>query len=147
MVNIELIIAILAPVGAFIVFLAVYTKTPKHLRQRIRDREMEVEDWKHKWNKVRGEYNRMKKGEIVDQQFAENISKSENPADAVPDLLNNAAQFLPKQLSFIAKNPQIQGWLKTLAKEHPKEAKEFLAKYLPKVAEIATKEGTSVSRL
>lgn len=89
----------------------------------------------------------MQNGEIVDQDLVEHVTKSGNVADAIPDLLNNVANFLPKQLSFIAKNPQIQGWIKTIAKEHPEEAKEFLGKYLPKISEVVVKKEKTVQRL
>ncbi len=123
------------------------TKTTAFNKQQIKDKDEEIKSWKHKFNVTKGQYSRMKNGEIVDEQAVEHITKSENVADAIPDLLNNAANFLPKQLSFIAKNPQIQGWLKTLAKEHPDEAKQFLGKYLPKISEVVSSREQTVSRL
>lgn len=146
--DINLIALILASFIGFMYAFSKWSKSPGHLRQRIKDKDEEIGGWKHKFNVMNGKYSRMLKGEIVDQQTVDHISKSENVADAIPDLLNNAANFLPKQLSFIAKNPQIQGWIKNVAKDHPKEAKEFLSKYLPKIAEVATsKQESNMSRL
>jgi len=144
--DFNLIVLMIVCFVGFLVFITRWTKSPGHLRQRVTDRDSEIKDWKHKFNVMNGRLSRMQRGEIVDQQTAESIKSSANPADAIPDLLNNAANFLPKQLGFIAKNPQVQGWLKTLAKEHPNEAKEILSKYLPKITEIGSKE-TTLSRL
>jgi len=145
--NVDLIILMIVSFVGFMFFINRSTKSPGHLRQRIKDRDSEIADWRHKFNVVKGQFYRMQKGEIIDEQTADHVSKSANVADAIPDLLNNAANFLPKQLSFIAKNPQIQGWLKTLAKDHPEEAKEFLGKYLPKITEVVASREKTVSRL
>jgi hypothetical protein len=125
--------------SGFIFFISKWTKSPHYLRQRIKDRESEIDDWKHKYKKIAMKYYHMQKGEIVDPQMAENITKSTNPADAIPSLLNSAADHLPKGLGVIAKNPNIQNWLKDLAKKYPNEAKELLGKYLPQMTQIATK--------
>ena len=143
----NLIVLMVVCFTGFMFFINRWTKSPGYMRQRITDRESEIKDWKHKFNVVKGQFYRMQRGEIVDQQTADHVSKSENVADAIPDLLNNAANFLPKQLSFIAKNPQIQGWIKNVAKDHPQEAKEFLGKYLPKITEVVASREKTVSRL
>ena len=146
-VNLNLLVVILAGLAAFGMWIRTIKHTTSHQRQVVRDKDEEIKDWKHKFNVMNGKYHRMSNGEIVDQQVVEHVAKSENVADAIPDLLNNVANFLPKQLSFIAKNPQIQGWIKTIAKEHPEEAKEFLGKYLPKISEVVARKEKTVSRL
>jgi len=138
---------IAAALIAFGMWIRTIKHTTSHQRQVVRDKDEEIKDWKHKFNVMNGRFNRMSNGEIVDQQTVEHVSKSENVADAIPDLLNNVANFLPKQLSFIAKNPQIQGWIKSVAKDHPQEAKEFLSKYLPKISEVVAKKEKTVQRL
>lgn len=146
-VNLNLLVVILAGLAAFGMWIRTIKHTTSHQRQVVRDKDEEIKDWKHKFNVMNGKYHRMSNGEIVDQELVEHVTKSENVADAIPDLLNNVANFLPKQLSFIAKNPQIQGWIKTIAKEHPEEAKEFLGKYLPKISEVVAKKEKTVQRL
>lgn len=146
-VNLNLLVVILAGLAAFGMWIRTIKHTTSHQRQVVRDKDEEIKDWKHKFNVMNGKFHRMSNGEIVDQELVEHVTKSENVADAIPDLLNNVANFLPKQLSFIAKNPQIQGWIKTIAKEHPEEAKEFLGKYLPKISEVVARKEKTVSRL
>ena len=146
-VNLNLLVVILAGLAAFGMWIRTIKHTTSHQRQVVRDKDEEIKDWKHKFNVMNGKYHRMSNGEIVDRELVEHVTKSGNVADAIPDLLNNVANFLPKQLSFIAKNPQIQGWIKTIAKEHPEEAKEFLGKYLPKIAEVVKSKEKTVSRL
>jgi len=98
---------------------------------------------------MNGKFHRMEKGELIDKSEAENVLHSDKLSEAVPTLLQSASQHLPKGLSTIARNPQVQSWLKGLADKYPVEAKELLARYLPQLTQIGTKTqgSTEMQRL
>lgn len=134
---------------ALVIVARYLSRGSSYLRQRIKDRETEIVDWKHKFNVMNGKFHRMEKGELIDKPQAESVLKSSKMSDAIPTLLQSASEHLPKGLSTIARNPQVQGWLKGLADKYPTEAKELLARYLPQLTQIGSKTqgSTEVSRL
>lgn len=108
------------------------------MNQRIKEQQALI-------NSYKGKYYKMKNTELIDEPTAQAVQSIEQVSDAVPTLLNAAAPNLPGLLGTLAKNPQIQGYLKKLAEDHPEEAKQFLGKYIPKITQLAS-QGTNQSQ-
>lgn len=139
-VNLDIIIPIMVISMVTLVLGQRYFKSPGYLRQRLFDRDSEIKDWKHKFNVIKGQYYRMYNAKLVEPQQAEKVMGEGKISDAIPTLLDSTAQYLPKGLSVLAKNPQIQDWLKGLAEKYPSEAKQFLGGMLPKLTQKADTE-------
>jgi len=103
------------------------------LQQKIKEQAQLI-------NSYKGKYYKMKNTELIDESTAETIANVEQPSEAVPALLNAAAPNLPGILGSLAKNPQIQGYLKKLAEDHPDEAAQFLGKYIPKITQLGSSQ-------
>lgn len=132
-VNLDVILPLVAISLVTLILGQRYFKSPGYLRQRINDRDLELKDWKHKFNVLKGLHYRMANAQLVEPEKAKQVMDSGKISDAIPSLLESAAPYLPKGLAPIAKNPQIQGWLKGLAEKYPSEAKQFLGGMLPKL--------------
>lgn len=147
--NLDLIMSLFVLMVSFIMGVRYLSRGSSHLKARIKDREAEITDWKHKFNVMNGKFHRMANSEIIDKTTADSVSNSDKLSEAIPSLLQSASAHLPKGLSAIAKNPQIQNWLKGLADKYPEEAKQLLGKYLPQLTQIGTKtdETSEVPRL
>jgi len=131
------ILAIVIGGASLFLFTLRFTATPSYLRNRVKDRDVEIKDLKHKFNVVKGQFYRMHNSKLIDSEDMKKLQDSANPAEIIPAILNNSAQYLPKPLATLAKNANIQDYLKTLAKKYPSESKEFLAGLLPKIVNVS----------
>ena len=138
------ILAIVIGGASLFVWTMRYTASPSYLRNRIKDRDTEIKDLKHKFNVIKGQFYRLHNTKLVDSEDVKTITDNANPAEIIPTILNNAAPHLPKALGQLAKNTTIQGYLQGIAKKYPNESKQFLANLLPKIANIS--EGSAAPR-
>lgn len=139
--DLNILVVVLGFLTGFIIFMRFWTRTPKYKDDKIKELQALS-------NMYKGKFFKIKNTELIDEPTAKAVQSIEQVSDAVPTLLNAAAPNLPGLLGTLAKNPQIQGYLKKLAEEHPEEAKQFLGKYIPKITQIVQAQGSgSSSRL
>jgi len=136
-IDLNFLIALTVGFAGFMTFILRWTKSPKFLQQRIKDKDTELADWKHKFSVIKGQYYKMVNTKIVSKEDAARLRENpQNVEDLIPSILNSAAPHLPKILSDLAKNSNIQGWITKLAHEHPDEAQQFLSNMLPKITSL-----------
>lgn len=140
--DLNVLIVAMAGLTAFVIYIASTTKTSKFLKNRISDRDVEIKDWKHKFNVMKGKYSKMSNTELIDPSQVKQIKAGDvKLSDAIPTILNSAAEHLPKGLKELAKSNKIQGMLQGLAEKYPNEASQFLSGMLPRITAAAS-EGT-----
>lgn len=142
-VNIELLVAILAPIAAFLIWLKMWTQTPTYLKQQVKDKDKEIDGWKHKFNVLNGKYSRTLGGALL-PPGTKPIQAPEEGVEMVPALIESFAPYIPKKWRGLAKNPKIQGMIQGIyekaIKDHPGAATEFINGFIPELAISAAKE-------
>lgn len=137
--NLNLLVVALIVLTGFCLWIWSITKTSRHHKQLLKDKDEEIKSWVHKFNVMKGKYSRMSNSELIEPEMASKLQKQEvNLEDTIPTILNSAAEYLPRGLKDLAKSNQIQGMLQGLAKKYPDEAKSFLSGILPRITKAAT---------
>lgn len=137
--NLNLLVVVLVVLTGFSLWIWSITKTSRHHKQLLKDKDEEIKSWVHKFNVMKGKFSRMSNSELIEPEMAAKIQKEDiNLADSIPTILNTASEYLPRGLKDLAKSNQIQGMLKGLAEKYPDEAKSFLSGILPRITKAAT---------
>lgn len=128
---------IVGTIGVSLLFILRYTGSPRYLKQRIKDKDVEIEDWKHKYSIIRGKYSRSLQGVML-PPGTKPIETPEQGENLIPSLIENFGHHIPAKWRPLLKNKQVQDVLSKIygdiSKDYPAETTEFINGMIPAVA-------------
>lgn len=148
MVDLNILVATIGAIGCVLTFLVLHSRTPDALRARIKDKDEQIKDLASKLNSIRGKYVRLAKG----VQFHQGTKPPQTLDDAknmIPNMIDAFMPHIPKKYRPLAQNQQVRDIINKIAgkamDEHPNEAVEFTAAFVPPVAKELVKMAGSES--